>query len=198
MLHATRNYEPTLTIQQLSDGFLVTASNFPQQIILQEARIDEAPMLLVLTKNQMDAILKEAWQGRFDWDDWYKDLRKAIFSKNVNVHLIHVENLENFAGYLWFAEERDCIWLTSIMITDEWQGRGLGKIMMTFLTQLARSNNKRYLRLGVQKNNTRALHFYLKLGFNAIDYIKHANTIILEKETVRERSILNEWKAFLE
>ncbi len=197
LLYATDDDpDSDLTIQEWSEGFFISATSFPHRIILQEARIEDAPALLALTKGQMEEILKEAWQGRFDWEDWYKDLRKAIFSRNVSVHVIRIDENEHVAGYLWFAEELDAIWLTSIMITDEWQGRGLGKVMMAFLAELARQKHKRYLRLGVQKNNTRALHFYLKLGFNAIDYVKHANTLILEKNVVIDRPKLSPWRYF--
>ncbi len=173
-----------LNVQEQFDGYVITAPNFSSPIRLRRTSLNEAPLLLELTKRQMDSVLKEAWKGGFDWDDWYRDLKRAIISQEASVYQIYVMRSNFFAGYLWYIEEKDSIWLTSIMIDEHWQGKNLGKILMAFLIYLARIRDKRFVRLGVQRNNTRALHFYLKLGFIAIDFVKYANTLILEKEVL--------------
>jgi GNAT superfamily N-acetyltransferase len=55
-------------------------------------------------------------------------------------------------------------------VADEYQGRGLGPLMATYLFEFLHRMGRRYVALqgGVQARNTRAVRFYAKLGFRKI------------------------------
>lgn len=52
-------------------------------------------------------------------------------------------------------------------VADNWQGKGIGKVMFEFIVNYCRQKNIRRIILwgGVQSTNKKALHFYQKLGF---------------------------------
>ena len=71
--------------------------------------------------------------------------------------------LENYGIPLY--PETDCTFAPSI--SDAWQGKGLGKVLFAFIkNELKEQGMKRVILWGgVQALNERAVHFYLKLGF---------------------------------
>ena len=56
-----------------------------------------------------------------------------------------------------------------IYVLGAWQGRGLGAWMLERIQELARSEGKQYLWLGVWEYNTGAIRFYERLGFVIFD-----------------------------
>ena len=56
-----------------------------------------------------------------------------------------------------------------IYVLGSWQGRGLGAWMLERIQELARSEGKQYLWLGVWEYNPGAIRFYERLGFVIFD-----------------------------
>lgn len=52
-----------------------------------------------------------------------------------------------------------------ISILHEYQGKGLGTLLMEMLVKHARENNKRTVELEVRRDNPVAIHIYEKIGF---------------------------------
>jgi len=77
------------------------------------------------------------------------------------------------SGYLKLNEapeqsdfnDPDSIELERIYVRREFQGRGLGKELITYAVQTARRKGKRYLWLGVWERNEKAIAFYRDMGF---------------------------------
>ena len=77
------------------------------------------------------------------------------------------------SGYLKLNEapeqsdfnDPDSIELERIYVRREFQGRGLGKELITYAVQTARRKGKRYLWLGVWERNDKAIAFYRDMGF---------------------------------
>ena len=55
--------------------------------------------------------------------------------------------------------------ISRIYVTEEMQGRGVGKALMEFAISFAVSNQKTVIFLGVWEHNKKAISFYEKLGF---------------------------------
>jgi ribosomal protein S18 acetylase RimI-like enzyme len=52
-----------------------------------------------------------------------------------------------------------------IYVRKEYEGKGLGKVLMEYVFQQAKQNKKKYVWLGVWEKNVNAIAFYEKMGF---------------------------------
>ena len=52
-----------------------------------------------------------------------------------------------------------------IYVRKEYEGKGLGKVLMEYVFQQAKQNRKKYVWLGVWEKNVNAITFYEKMGF---------------------------------
>ena len=69
-----------------------------------------------------------------------------------------------FAGYELDYNQTKKTKIHKIYILSNQQGKGIGRLLINYITQEARQNNQEALLLNVNKNNV-ARHFYEKLGF---------------------------------
>lgn len=69
---------------------------------------------------------------------------------------------------LFFEDKRDCVFAPSV--ADEWQGKGMGTAMFGFVVNdlKAAGFNRILLWGGVQRDNKRAVRFYLRNGFRIL------------------------------
>lgn len=63
------------------------------------------------------------------------------------------------------------LYLSRIIVKKEYRNKGIGKKLMEFIIEYAKSLNYKELSLGVNLDNYNALNLYVKLGFNKIIYI---------------------------
>lgn len=63
------------------------------------------------------------------------------------------------------TKDENGIELERIYVRAHYQGKQIGRQMLEKVKELARSQNKEYLWLGVWEENTRAIRFYENLGF---------------------------------
>ena len=84
----------------------------------------------------------------------------------IKNHMITAVILSNQApvGYGHLDFESDRIWL-GIAISENFTGKGLGSLMMTFLISHAKIKNVREVFLTVDKENKSAIFLYNKFGF---------------------------------
>jgi ribosomal protein S18 acetylase RimI-like enzyme len=59
----------------------------------------------------------------------------------------------------------DSLELERIYVRKESQGKGLGKVLITYAIQIAGERAKQYVWLGVWERNINAIAFYKKMGF---------------------------------
>jgi GNAT superfamily N-acetyltransferase len=116
---------------------------------------------------------------------FYKDLSNCGYIAQVvdDPNIIAYAILKR--NYLWHDADRlrsygldldsetDCTYAPSV--ADEWQRKGLGKLMLQFiLTDLQASKTKRIILWGgVQGNNLPALRFYEKNGFQKLEQFEY-------------------------
>jgi GNAT superfamily N-acetyltransferase len=60
-------------------------------------------------------------------------------------------------------------------VTDEWQSLGVGQLLLNYVIEDMKNRNVKQLILwgGVQTDNTKALHFYLKNGFSSLGHFQY-------------------------
>lgn len=88
-------------------------------------------------------------------------------NENGNHFILAVEDdiPVGFAAYELDYHHTKKTKIHKIYILSNQQGKGIGRLLIDFITQQARQNNQDALLLNVNKNNV-ARHFYEKLGFS--------------------------------
>ena len=74
------------------------------------------------------------------------------------------ENTVGFAAYEFNYDGKTKTKIHKIYILSNQQGKGIGRILIDYITNQARQNRQEALLLNVNKNNV-AQHFYKKMGF---------------------------------
>lgn len=114
--------------------------------------------------------------------DMEKYLRESFSPEKVEAELAHPESLFYLAldgdqpvGYLKLnsgsaqteLQDPDSLEVERIYVLESHQGQRLGQALYEKAVEVARSQGRAFLWLGVWEKNTRALRFYEKNGFKA-------------------------------
>lgn len=75
------------------------------------------------------------------------------------------------AGYFSYELKEDHLFLSKIYVLESHRGRGIGKTALSFMQNQARAHDLSKIRLTVNKNNTKSIAAYEKLGFENIDAV---------------------------
>lgn len=111
--------------------------------------------------------------------DVFKDIdvpmTKEEYIKLLNENSIIVGLIDNkIIGYTYFLVrqnrcdilvDRKFIFIDSIIISNENQGKGYGKVFVEYLKKYAKENNCDSIELNVNVKNKEAINFYLNNGF---------------------------------
>ncbi len=98
-----------------------------------------------------------------------ESLKKQILEKGHNFILAEKENKSlGFTSYEINYNSEPQLMIHKLYILPETQGLGIGTKFLTLLTEIAQQNNNNQLRLKVYFENTKAIGFYEKYGFNKI------------------------------
>jgi RimJ/RimL family protein N-acetyltransferase len=79
--------------------------------------------------------------------------------------ILHEGDEKIAVGYMFFWNCTKDILSLGIAVSDDYQGKGLGKKMMDFLISEALKSGKKGLHLTTDKDNSRGRALYLKCGF---------------------------------
>ncbi len=102
----------------------------------------------------------------FGWDDTFQ---KNRLSHDYEVHWYHWLYLKNKRiGLVCFKFKDDCLHLHLLIIFPEFQGRGLGTLVMLHLEEIAKGQACHQISLSSFKQNKRALTFYEKRGYQKV------------------------------
>jgi ribosomal protein S18 acetylase RimI-like enzyme len=71
-------------------------------------------------------------------------------------------------GYLSIKTEIEYLFLSKIYVLKAYRGKGIGKIMMDFIEDKAKTYNLNKIRLTVNKYNTNSIKAYEKMGFKNV------------------------------
>lgn len=157
--------------------------NLPEKLIFRNASEEDVKYIVSIAYSETNKYLERAYNGVFDWEKWESELRKDIYEQNYGNKLKNtskinkftkvmvIEALEKPIGFIWFSYySSDIIWLDSIIIDPNHQAKGYGKQIIDHLVSIFK-NDFKYLDLGVQEDNLRAIKFYENLEFYQIDDI---------------------------
>jgi ribosomal protein S18 acetylase RimI-like enzyme len=87
--------------------------------------------------------------------------------------IVRQDGHEQAAGYGFLANLRDGTPSLGIAVRDAFQEQGLGRVLMAFLLDAARSRDCRAVKLTVYDDNPRARHLYERLGFTTRRPVHH-------------------------
>lgn len=71
-------------------------------------------------------------------------------------------------GYVAFRQDDKELFLSKIYLLASYRGTGRGRQMMKFIEQEAKQRAVHGIRLTVNKNNSRSIEAYLKMGFEKV------------------------------
>ncbi len=86
------------------------------------------------------------------WKNNFEFVKEALLQAEVYVY----ENDKEIQGFIGLNNE----YIEGIFVSDEVQSQGIGKILLNFA-----KNKRNALRLSVYQQNTRAISFYQREGF---------------------------------
>lgn len=112
---------------------------------------------------QMKAYLEKAFNS--------EQLKKELSELSSEFHLIYFN--EELAGYVKVNRNDaqsekmgdESLEIERIYIKSPFQGKGLGKHLINKAMEIAKSNHKKMIWLGVWEKNENAIEFYKKMGF---------------------------------
>jgi len=150
-------------------------------LTVEQATMTHVKRILHLARTEMDQIVSVAWKGSFNWDEWENNLIDAI--KDGILEKIHVYSKnEIIIAFSWITLELDSLWIDSLVVDRNYHRKGVGtRVLEWLIKEFMRPNKVKLVKLGVQKNNEKALAFYRKMGFEELSFVDRANTIIMEK-----------------
>lgn len=100
--------------------------------------------------------------------------------------VISIYNGGKYAGFYWVEIRGHILHLHSLVIKDEYRGRGIGGEVLKKLENTYRDTIDA-IELGLHETNQRVLAFYQKEGFETKDIIEDIGLIILQKPLVGEK-----------
>ena len=100
----------------------------------------------------------------------------------IKEHLITavLENNNQIVGYGHLDKENNKVWL-GIAICEAETGKGLGKLMMLYLTQKADEMKIKSVYLSVDKSNLLAIELYKKFGFSLFKDTSDSTQLMIRK-----------------
>lgn len=144
--------------------------SFEPLVILRQATSSDFEYIEKISHAEMDKVVPQFW----NWESWFSDIKRYLQGSGHKIYIVEVN--ESSGGYLWVNEETNALWITAIVLQDQYQRQSIGTKIMNYLIEETYKGGKEFIELGVQRNNRIALKFYSKLGFIQFDQIKSANT----------------------
>ena len=130
---------------------------------LRKAEIEDLDLTYKIKKNALSEYLEQLW----GWNDEAQyEFHKEHFNPN-NFQIIEI--LNSPIGYLETTQKDDILSLLNLMILKQFQGKGIGKVILVDLLK-----NHPQIQLEVLKVNLRAIRFYENFGFKILEEIDDA------------------------
>jgi len=122
-----------------------------------------------LTKLNMKALYERTWR----WKDCDK---RSEMKENGALYLVALQSVNRnpiaFAQFRFlFEEEKQAVvlYLYELQVSADYQGKGIGKLLMQILEQIGSTNSMKFIMLTVFTANDRARSFYTKCLNYSID-----------------------------
>jgi ribosomal protein S18 acetylase RimI-like enzyme len=102
---------------------------------------------------------------------YYTPLEKRAF-EHLAVRELGMPRMLRAAFLLWLLGHRaepDEAYVTDLAVARDYQGQGIGQLLLEYAERWAREHDRARLTLWVAENNQRAVHIYQKAGFSVVD-----------------------------
>lgn len=128
--------------------------------------------------------IKDVLNSEFD-DFWNYNILKEELNSQNSCYIVALLNNEivGFAGIKFIVNEAD---IMNIVTKKTFRNKGIGKLLLENLIQLAKSLNLTSITLEVNEENAPAIHLYKKFGFEILgirkNYYQNKDGIIMTKK----------------
>jgi ribosomal protein S18 acetylase RimI-like enzyme len=128
---------------------------------LRKATDNDLDLTYKIKKNALQEYLETLWE-------WNEEAQADFHHEHYKKERFEVIELQNNpVGYLEIETNEDHIFLANLMILQQFQGQGIGKIVMQELIK-----NYPNIQLEVLKVNHKAKRFYESFGFTVFDVLE--------------------------
>ncbi len=132
---------------------------------LQPASTEDRDFLFELNRTTMKAYVDATW-------GWDEDEQVAYFDRHFDPARFQIVHAQNDAiGVLAIEESPDEIYLATIQLLPQWQGRGIGSAIVRSILERGAIAGKP-VTLRVLHSNPRATRLYELLGFKTVRAIE--------------------------
>jgi len=123
----------------------------------------------IIEKNLEEEYVKE-WNSSEASENHFNE----VLTQGYSLGVYHQEELIGFA-ILGYYEWNNSMWIENIRVSEKYQGKGIGKDMISKLLEISREKSARILGLETQSTNYPAIQFYKKCGFtiSGVDFAKY-------------------------
>jgi ribosomal protein S18 acetylase RimI-like enzyme len=134
----------------------------------------DIPELVRITRENMSEIILSAWG--VEWKD--ETLLETLMDANLNIE-VALEG-KRVVGYFVLDQMEDYVFIISIQLEKEHQGKGMGRFMMERVEDLAERSGLEGVELCVQSTNQQAIGFYRHLGYHLAS--RRRNNLTMRKQ----------------
>lgn len=135
-------------------------------------RGDIAPVLR-MTRENMSSILLSAWG--LEWSD--ETLLDAILDRSTYTEVARLG--KEIVGYFTVDQKGEYVFIVSLQVRRDWQGKGLGKLMVDRIEDLVLMAGLEGVELCVQTTNETARGFYEHLDYRFVSKVR--NNLLMRK-----------------
>lgn len=104
-------------------------------------------------------------------DKWLEEIKsgnRLVFVYKINGEFIGEGALVIDAGDPDYTIHGRRIYVSRMIVKKEYRNRGIGSEILTFLIEKAKEMDYSEMTIGVDKDNTNAIHLYRKFGFTQV------------------------------
>ena len=136
----------------------------------------DIPELVRITRENMSQIILSAWG--VEWRD--ETLLETLMDANLLIE-VALEG-QKVVGYHVLDQMEDYVFIISIQLEKQHQGKGLGRFMMERVEESAIRSGLEGVELCVQSTNHQAIGFYRHLGYRLAS--RRRNNLTMRKQFV--------------
>lgn len=140
--------------------------------------------------DQVTEIEKELFSLPWSFDGFVQGIQQQ-----GSVFLV-VKEQEEVLGYLGIYCSYDEGEITNVAVKPNFQGQGIGTLLLAKALQTAHDNRIRHLILEVRKSNDSAIHLYKKVGFEQIG-LRHDFYEFPKEDGIVMKMNWDNWKEIL-
>ena len=140
---------------------------------LRKSTSQDLDLTYKIKKNALSEYLELLW-------GWNNEAQYEFHQEHFNPNNFQlIEIFDEPIGYLETTQKNDVLFLLNLMISKQFQGKGIGKIILGDLLK-----NHSHIELEVLKVNLRAIRFYQNFGFKILEEMDDAFQMVFQKTIV--------------